>query len=273
MNRSRQHFTNYLIKALKANQSNSEKIRALKATQFCPRQALKTQFWQQKKAQSLKAQKNEVKSVIAATAVSQVPKLMSLWRILCILSLQHESPYAEILEELNGETKQVSRNSLIFKRMHRILYVHDHKQDADLDFWRIVVPENEQIKTQVVQELHCTPYSAHPGIQRTIARVKRYFYWKATLGDIRKFIENCLVCQTETSDHTLAKGRLMSTQIPESKGSEISIGFITDLPPSANGRDSILVTVGQSYSHGAPCTLQKKYHSYWHRPVAVEHCN
>ena len=35
--------------------------------------------------------------------------------------LQHESPYAEILEELNGGTKQVARNSLIFKRMRRII--------------------------------------------------------------------------------------------------------------------------------------------------------
>ena len=139
---------------------------------------------------------NEVKSVIAATAVSQVQVDESLKNSLHSL-LQHESPYAEILEELNGGTKQVARNSLIFKRMHRILYVHDQNQDADLDFWRIVVPENEQIKTQVVQELHCTPYSAHLGIQRTIARVKRHFYWKGMLGDMRQFVENCPVCQTE----------------------------------------------------------------------------
>ena len=99
--------------------------------------------------------------------------------------LQHESPYAEVLQELQNGSKQVIRNSLVFKRMHRILYVHDQSQDADLDFWRIVVPDNEQMKSQVVQELHCTPYSAHPGIQRTIARVKRSFWWKGMVGDIR----------------------------------------------------------------------------------------
>ena len=147
------------------------------------------------------------------------------------------------------------RNSLIFKRMHRILYVHDQGQDSDLDFWRIIVPDQERMKTQVVQELHCTPYSAHPGIQRTIARVKRHFYWKGMLGDIRQFVDNCPVCQTEKSDHTLAKGKLMSTQIPESKWSEISIDFVTDLPPSATGRDSILVTVDKATRmvHLAPC--------------------
>ena len=54
------------------------------------------------------------------------------------------------------------------------------------------------------------------------------------------------MCQTEKSDHTLTKGKLMTTQIPETKWSEISIDFVTDLPPSANGRDSILVTIDKA---------------------------
>ena len=197
---------------------------------------------------------NQIKSIIAATAVSQVQLDNSFKDSLHSL-LQHESPYADILEELQNGTKQVVHNSLNYKRMHKILYVHDQSQDADLDFWRIIVPDDERMKTQVVQEMHCTPYSAHPGIQRTIARVKRHFYWKGMLGDIRQFVDNCPVCQTEKSDHTLAKGKLMSTQIPESKWSEISIDFITDLPPSATGRDSILVTVDKATRmvHLAPC--------------------
>ena len=31
------------------------------------------------------------------------------------------------------------------------------------------------------------------------------------VGDIRQFVENYAVCQTEKPDHTLAKGKLMST--------------------------------------------------------------
>ena len=63
------------------------------------------------------------------------------------------------------------------------------------------------------------------------------------------------MCQTEKSDHTLAKGKLQSTQIPENKWSEISIDFITDLPLTANRRDTILVTVDKATRmvHLAPC--------------------
>ena len=63
------------------------------------------------------------------------------------------------------------------------------------------------------------------------------------------------MCQMEKSDHTLAKGKLQSTQIPENKWSEISIDFVTDLPLTANNRDTILVTVDKAtrVAHLAPC--------------------
>ena len=139
--------------------------------------------------------------------------------------------------------------------MNQTLAVHDQSQDTDLDFWLIVIPDKQEIKAQVIQELHNAPYSAHPGIQRTIARVKRSFYWKGMTGDIRQFVENFPVCQTEKSGHKLAKGKLMSTHIPESKWREISIDLITDLPPSASDRDTILVTVDKATRmvHLVPC--------------------
>ena len=63
------------------------------------------------------------------------------------------------------------------------------------------------MKERIVEELHSTPYSAHPGIQRTIGRVRKSFYWKGMLGDVGHFVENCPVCQMENSDHQLAKGK------------------------------------------------------------------
>ena len=193
-------------------------------------------------------------SILAPTAISKIQLDNSLKNSLHT-ALQSESPYSEILQDLSGGTRQIVKNNLIFKRMNGMLVVHDQNQDAELDFWRIVVPETNEIKARIVQELHSTPYSAHPGIQRTIARVRRSFWWKGMLGDVQQFVENCPVCQMEKSDHTLAKGKLMSTQIPEMKWSEISIDFVTDLPLSANKRDTVLVTVDKATRmvHLAPC--------------------
>ena len=63
------------------------------------------------------------------------------------------------------------------------------------------------------------------------------------------------MCQTEKSDHTIAQGKLQSPQIPETKWSEISIDFVTDLPTTANNKDTILVIVDKTTKmvHLAPC--------------------
>ena len=88
-----------------------------------------------------------------------------------------------------------------------------------------------------------------------ITKVKRSFYWKGMLGDVRQYVENCPVCQMKKSHHTLAKGKLQSTQVPEEKWSEISIDFITDIPVSSGNKDTILVTVDKATRmiHLVPC--------------------
>ena len=150
----------------------------------------------------------------------------------------------------------MKQNENLYKVLNGILLVHQLRQDTELDYWRIVVPDNKEIRDKVVQELHSIPYSAHPGIQRTMGKVRKSFFWKVMSGHVREYVENCPVCQMEKSDHTLSKGKLQSTHILESRWSEISIDFITDLPVSSRNRESILVILDKATSmvHLAPCS-------------------
>ena len=75
------------------------------------------------------------------------------------------------------------------------------------------------------------------------------------LGDVRQYVDNCPMCQMEKSDHTLAKGKLQSTQIREEKWSEISIDFIVDLPVSSGNKYTVVNIVDKAtrMAHLAPC--------------------
>ena len=170
--------------------------------------------------------------------------------------LQQEVPYAEIIQELEEGRTNVRKNDEVYKMLNGILLIHQNRQDAELDYWRIIVPDDKEIRDNVVQGLHSIPYSAHPRIQRTLGKVRKSFFWKGMSGHVREFVENCPVCQMEKSDHTLSKGKLQSTHIPESKWSEIYIDFITDLPVSSRNRDSALVVVDKATRmvHLAPCS-------------------
>ena len=127
-----------------------------------------------------------------------------------------------------------------------MLVVHQEQKNTELDCWRAVTPDDTAIKNFVVTELHDIPYSLHPGIQQTVQKVRRHFFWKGMIGNIREYVESCPVCQTEKTDHTLSRGMLQSTAIPEKKWSEVSLDFITDLRVTRNKKDSILTVVDKS---------------------------
>ena len=95
-----------------------------------------------------------------------------------------------------------------FKLQQNWLMIHVTGQLEDVQYWRVVVPDDLEVKFLLVSEHHSVPYAAHLGVQQTIGKVKHYFWWKGMAGDIREFVESCPMCQLEKADHTLQKGSL-----------------------------------------------------------------
>ena len=189
--------------------------------------------------------------------------------------LKKESLFDIILAELEEGKTEVKRNDDVYKIRKGILVVHQKNQNEELDFWRMIIPDDNAVKIFVITELHGIPYSSHPGIQRTIQKVRRHFFWKGMTGHIREFVESCPVCQIEKTDHTLSRGMLQSTAIPEKKWSEVSLDFITDLPVTKNKKDSILTVVDKATRmvHLIPCkksiTAAETAKLYWDHVVKL----
>ena len=157
--------------------------------------------------------------------------------------------------------KVLGRNEILrgqekYRIQKKFLVVHVTGQPEEVQYWRMVVPDDLEVKSLLVSELHSVPYAAHPGVQRTIDKVRRYFWWKGMAGDIREFVEACPTCQLEKTDHTMKKGSLQSLAIPEAKWQEVSIDFVTDLPTTSSGEDSIMTIVDRATKmvHLIPCT-------------------
>ena len=110
---SRQLVTDALVRKSSVTDANAEYVQRLRVPADATNEQIQAALHQLFN-QGPQGTKEEIKSVIAATAVSRVQINDSLKNSLHSY-LQHESPYAEILEQLNGGTKQVSQNSLFFK--------------------------------------------------------------------------------------------------------------------------------------------------------------
>ena len=119
-------------------------------------------------------------------------------------------------------------------------------QEDTVNYWRYVIPEDFELRRQIIKECHSVPFLNHPGVQRTLAKVKQTFYWKGQTIDVRSFVEACPVCQVEKSDHTLTRGKLQNPQLPEQKWQDVSIDFITDLPDMGDGVNAIMTVIDKA---------------------------
>ncbi|CAH9084460.1 unnamed protein product [Cuscuta epithymum] len=77
---------------------------------------------------------------------------------------------------------------------------------------------------------------------RTMKRVEGLFYWPGMRNDIKKYVEECAICQTNKYQALKPTGLLQPLPIPTSIWTDISMDFIGGLPRS-QGKDTILVVV------------------------------
>lgn len=100
---------------------------------------------------------------------------------------------------------------------------------------RIWIPNCEPLRTRIIQNIHDSHITGHPGRDLTYTILSRQFFWQGAATDVRQFVRNCEVCGRNTIWRDTKKGLLKPLPIPERIGAELSINYITDLPPS--GRD------------------------------------
>ncbi|KAL5541311.1 hypothetical protein UlMin_044571 [Ulmus minor] len=112
--------------------------------------------------------------------------------------------------------------------------------DRTLNFrGRVCVPDDPELRTQILTEAHATPYSVHPGATKMYKDLKEKFWWSGMKGDVAKFVEKCLTCQRVKADHQRPAGELQSIEVPEWKWEQISMDFVVGLPKTTNGYDAI----------------------------------
>jgi RNase H-like domain found in reverse transcriptase/Reverse transcriptase (RNA-dependent DNA polymerase)/Integrase zinc binding domain len=103
------------------------------------------------------------------------------------------------------------------------------------------------LRNDILQLVHDDPLSAHFGTGKTLALLCRSFWWPKATDYVKEYIKSCEVCQRTKSKRHRPYGELLPLPIPNKKFEEITMDFITDLPPSkdssGNVCDSLFVVV------------------------------
>lgn len=117
---------------------------------------------------------------------------------------------------------------------------------------RVYVSRDSEAKAALLFEHHASPIAGHPGIERTFRRLAASFYWKGMRKDVKRFVDSCFDCQTTKYSTQRPAGLLQPLPIPAKVWEDVSMDFITGLPPS-RGHTGVMVVVDRlsKYAHFA----------------------
>nr|GEY56521.1 putative reverse transcriptase domain-containing protein [Tanacetum cinerariifolium] len=99
------------------------------------------------------------------------------------------------------------------------------------------------LRSMIMHESHKSKYSVHPGFDKMYQDMKRLYWWPNMNVNIATYVSKCLTCARVKAKHQRPTGLLVQPEIPEWKCDNITIDFITKLPKSSQGFDTIWVIV------------------------------
>nr|GEZ03664.1 reverse transcriptase domain-containing protein [Tanacetum cinerariifolium] len=139
----------------------------------------------------------------------------------------------ESLKEGNVQKEDLGRmQKQIFEIRSNGIRYHDK---------RIWLPLHGGLRDLIMHELHKSKYSIHPGSTKMYQDLRKLNWWPNMKADIATYVSQCLTCTKVKVEHLKPSGLLQQPEIPEWKWENVTMDFVTGLPRTPSGYDSIWV--------------------------------
>ncbi|GJU50585.1 putative reverse transcriptase domain-containing protein [Tanacetum coccineum] len=120
----------------------------------------------------------------------------------------------------------------------------EQRDDGEIYFFdRIWIPSVGGVRKLIMDEAHTSRYSVHPGADKMYYDLRDLYWWPGMKRDIAEYVSRCLTCSKIKAEHQKPSGFLQQPEIPEWKWEKITMDFVTKLPKSSSGHDTIWVIV------------------------------
>lgn len=110
----------------------------------------------------------------------------------------------------------------------------------------IVIPPDSSVRAELLRLHHDDELAGHFGAAKTRELISRKYYWPELRADVEEYVRTCSVCQRCKAKKHKPFGQMQPLPIPKGPFQELTMDFITDLPPSicrGHVADSVLVIV------------------------------
>jgi hypothetical protein len=108
---------------------------------------------------------------------------------------------------------------------------------------RLCVPDDKELKLQLLQEHHDARISGHLGKDKTYSNLARLYFWPKLSKEVYRYIASCDACQRNKGTNKQPAGLLQPLAVPQQRWEQVSMDFIVQLPKTKQGHDAIFVIV------------------------------
>ncbi|GKA43480.1 putative reverse transcriptase domain-containing protein, partial [Tanacetum coccineum] len=105
------------------------------------------------------------------------------------------------------------------------------------------LPRFSGLRDLIMHESHKSKYSIHPGSDKMYQDLKLLYWWSNMKADIATYVSKCLTCAKVKAEHQKPSRLLQQPEIPVWKWERIIMDFVSGLPRTPSGYDTIWVIV------------------------------
>ncbi|GJU54474.1 putative reverse transcriptase domain-containing protein [Tanacetum coccineum] len=183
---------------------------------------------------------------VVADALSRKERIKPLWVRALVMTIGLNLPKQILEAQIEAQKPENIKNEDVGGMIRRDISKEKLEPRADGTLClngRSWLPCYGGLWTVIMHEFHKSKYSIHPGSDKMYQDLKKIYWWPNMKANIATYVSKCLTCARVKAEHQRPSGLLVQPEIPQWKWDNITMDFVTKLPKSSQGHDTIWVIV------------------------------
>ncbi|GJY73328.1 putative reverse transcriptase domain-containing protein [Tanacetum coccineum] len=162
----------------------------------------------------------------------------------CSIGVKGKSLQFQLLKILNAQAEARKEENYETEDLYGMIKKLEPCADGTLCLRkRSWIPYFGDLRTLIMHESHKSKYSIHPRSDKMYQDLKKLYWWPNIKAKIATYVSKCLTCAKVKAEYQKPSGLLVQPVIPVWKWESITMNFVTKLPKTSIGQDTIWVIV------------------------------
>nr|GEV83478.1 putative reverse transcriptase domain-containing protein [Tanacetum cinerariifolium] len=180
------------------------------------------------------------KANVVADALSQKERIKPLRVRSLVMTLHPKLPS----QNLEAQTEAIKEENIKAENLQGMDKAFEVRPDGTRCIKnRSWLPLFGNLRDIIMHESHKSKYSIHPASDKMYQNLKKLYWWPNMKAMIIEYVGKCLTFSRVKAECQKPSSLLIQPEIPTWKWEIITIEFVTKLPKTSNGRDTIWVII------------------------------